>query len=132
MKSLIVLAIIILISCQGHCKALSKQESSSYAAESRITQVIGLLTQREDKLQVYRLWIDSLKLKVAQADQDRMAGKLSNDHYDNYLDNIAEKIEYVADAARALGYGKIAQEWKALGKKYEKIIVRPEASASRI
>lgn len=135
MKFFIILAMMTLASWDGVCKSFPKYAVASphaHAADSKITQVIGLLTEREDKLQVYRLWIDSLKLKVAQADQDRMAGKLSNDHYDTYLDDIAEKIEYVADAVGALGYGKLAREWKKLGQKYEKIMVRPEASASRI
>lgn len=121
-----------LFSASAFAKPITRENPLPAIGITQVQKVVSHLPDRADKLVVYRLWIDALQLKVADADQDRLAGKLSNDQYDTYLDNIAQLIQFIATAVHDLGYVSLSQEWKKLGGQYAKITAHPEALAAKI
>lgn len=72
----------------------------------------------QDKVEVYQLWVNSLKLEIDQADQNRLAGKLNKSQYDLFLKRMAHQILRIAKKTRELGFYDLATEWTRLAQEY--------------
>jgi hypothetical protein len=105
---------------RGTHKQKKRAEISPMYKSKDIKALLENVVAPGDKIQVYSLWIDSLKLRVTQADQDRLAGKINDPQYDDYLDQIAKEIYKISKEAKKLGFDELADMWEGLAFQYTK------------
>lgn len=99
----------------------SREEAHPYRSKD-IQALLNHTASPQDKIEVYSLWIDSLKLRIDQADQDRLAGKINNRQYDDFLNQIAKEILKIAKEAKKLGFDELSDMWEGLAYQYTRSI----------
>jgi hypothetical protein len=87
-------------------------------SSQEIKNLLKHVTSPQDKIEVYTLWVDSLKLEVDHADQKRLAGDMDKKQYDHFLSTVSHQISKISQDAKSLGFRKLAAEWALLAKEY--------------
>lgn len=97
----------------------AREKARPYRSKD-IQALLNHTVSPQDKIEVYSLWIDSLKLRIDQADQDRLAGKINDRQYDDFLNQIAREILKISKEAKKLGFDEIAEMWEGLAYQYSR------------